>query len=103
MNFEISFEGMDREINDDLYRVHFPEYMHLYYKQEEHMRELIPGLRYESPLLMSWCGMFHYETYFLGRLKKGKLDPVMLTTFYDKVTCPTCIDRLVFSTLGNLP
>lgn len=104
MNFEISFKGMDKELNDDLYERYFPDYVHLLMQ----VIDLYDSLNLAHELVtmnyqMSWCGKTHYMSGYYERVKAGDLDPDNANFNYEKTTCPSCIDRFALSSLGALP
>jgi hypothetical protein len=104
--FDISFRGMDEEVNDSLYRVHFPPYTHFLYEPPEPQSQaamMLDSLVFDGPLIMSYCGSMYWKSIYGVFEGKDKLDPATLVDDPEDITCPTCIERFVFSTLGSLP
>lgn len=104
--FDISFRGMDKEVNDSLYGVHFPEYMHILYEPPEPLSQaamMVDSLIFDGPLIMSHCAKMYWTSRYGVYNEKDKLDPATLVDDPEDATCPTCIERFVFAALRNLP
>lgn len=101
MNFEISFKGMDKEINDDLYETFFPDYVHMLY---ETAKISILDHCFMDGVWSSYCGLTAYSTgrYFSSNIK-GDLDLSMTTHNDEQVTCPTCLENFMITAFMRLP
>lgn len=104
--FDISFRGMDKEVNDSLYRVHFPEYTHLLYTPPEPKSPsevMLDAMIFDGPIIMAHCGKVSWKSRYGVYKGKDRLDPATLVDDPEDATCPKCIEYFVFATLRDLP
>lgn len=105
-DISISFRGMDKEVNDSLYRVHFPEYTHILYTPPvpKSMSEaMLDALIFEGPIYMAHCGKVSWKSRYGVYKGADKLDLATLVDDPEDATCPKCIEYFVFATLRDLP